>query len=125
LLFLEIAVPVMLALWLDITASMLVIMAAGVLAHSFTSWWDTAFAQPRRHVAPIEQQVHSWLEMLPWFALILVTLLHAQQLVEPQWRLGPRDEPMSRAWRWAVLLGFAGGLAFILEEWLRGVIRPR
>jgi hypothetical protein len=125
LLFLEIAVPVLLALWLEITALLLAIMAAGVLAHVVTSWCDTAFAQPRRHIAPIEQQVHGWLEMLPLFALILVALLHMQELTEPRWRLLLRNDPVPGPWRWVVILGFAGGLAFILEEWFRGMKASR
>jgi hypothetical protein len=119
-LFLEIAVPVVMALWLEINALMLALMAAAVLAHMVTSWWDTAFAQPRRHIAPIEQQVHSWLEMLPLFALLLIALLHAPQIADPEWRLTARLQPVPAAWRWAILLGFTGGMAFILEEWFRG-----
>jgi hypothetical protein len=125
LLFLEIAIPALLALWLEISASLLVLMAAGVLAHMLTSWWDTAFAQPRRYIAPIEQQVHSWLEMLPLFALIIVVLLHASQLSEPQWQFTAREQPVAPPWRWAVLLGFAIGLAFILEEGWRGLREAR
>jgi hypothetical protein len=119
-LFLEIAVPTIMALWLDITALMLVIMATAVLAHMFTSWWDTSFAQPRRHIAPVEQLVHSWLEMLPVFAVLIVALLHAGQFADPQWRLAWREQPVPVEWRWALLLGFALGLALILEEAWRG-----
>jgi hypothetical protein len=124
-LFLEIALPVLLALWLEINTLMLLIMAAAVLAHMATSWWDTSFAQPRRHIAPFEQQVHSWLEMLPLFALLLVALLHYQYLAEPHWQFARRDEPVPDAWRWAILLGFGCGFAFILEEWSRGMRASR
>jgi hypothetical protein len=120
LLFLEIVIPSLLASWIEINALLLTIMAAGVLAHMLTSWWDTSFAQPRRHIAPIEQQVHSWLEMLPLFALVLVALLHAPELTDPVWRLVPRDEAMPAGWRIALLAGFGAGFAFILEEWWRG-----
>lgn len=118
-LFAEIAVPVLLALWYEINALLLAVMAAGVLAHFLTSWWDTAFAQPRRHIAPVEQLVHSWLEMLPVFALVVVALLHADAFTDPDWRLVPRAEPVPPGWKWVVILGFATGLAFILEEWWR------
>jgi hypothetical protein len=121
LLFLEIAIPAVLALWLEINALMLALMAAGVLAHMLTSWWDTAFAQPRRYIAPIEQHVHSWLEMLPLFALVMIALLHASQLAELRWQLTAREHPVAPAWRWAVLLGLTAGLAFILEEGWRGL----
>lgn len=126
-LFLEIAIPALLALWLEITAPLLVLMALGVLAHMLTSWWDTSFAQPRRYIAPIEQQVHSWLEMLPFFALLIVALLNSSQLAQPHWEFAWRETPAPMAWRWTVTLGFAAGLAFILEEAWRGrnVREPR
>jgi hypothetical protein len=116
-LFLQIALPAWLALWLEVTAAMLLLMTAGVLAHMATSWWDTTYAQPRRHIAPIEQQVHSWLEMLPLFALVLVALLHAREIAEPRWSFVLRDSPLP-GWRW-VTLGFSLGLGFILEEYWR------
>lgn len=119
-LFLEIAVPALLALWLEVTAAMLVLMAAGVLAHMLTSWRDTSYAQPRRYIAPIEQQIHSWLEMLPLFALVIVALLHAAEFADPRWDLLIRETPVAPGWRWSVMLGFAIGLGFILEEAWRG-----
>jgi hypothetical protein len=119
-LFVEIAIPTLLASWLEINALLLVIMAVGVVAHLLTSWWDTSFAQPRRHIAPIEQQVHSWLEMLPLFALVLVTLLHTPELTDPEWRFVPRELAIPTGWHAALLAGFGAGLALILEEWWRG-----
>jgi hypothetical protein len=124
-LFLQIAVPVLLGLWLEITAALLLIMGAGVVAHMLTSWWDTSIAQPLRHIAPIEQQVHSWLEMLPLFALLLVGLLHLDQLAAPDWTLTSRAVPAPRSWRWGVPLAFAAALALIGEELLRGLRASR
>lgn len=119
-LFLQIAVPALLALWLEITAAMLLLMLACVLVHMLTSWWDTRFAQPRRHIAPIEQLVHSWLEMLPVFALVIVVVLHAREFSDPRWGFPPREIAVSTAWRWVVVAGFAIGFGLILEEWWRG-----
>lgn len=119
-LFAQIAVPALLGLWFEINALLILIMAAGVVAHFATSWWDTTFAQPRRHIMPVEQLVHSWLEMLPVFALVIVALLHADAIGDPGWRLVPRAEPIPTGWQWAVPLGFAVGLAFNVEEYLRG-----
>jgi len=119
-LFLQIAVPTLVSLWFEINALLLVLMALGVLAHTLTSLWDTRYAQPRRLISPVEQQIHGWLEMWPLFALTLVALLHVAELVTPQWHFAPRENSPSVGWRWAVSLGFAGGFAFILEEWWRG-----
>jgi hypothetical protein len=120
-LFLQIAVPALLGLWLEINAAVLLIMAAAVLAHMFTSWWDTSFAQPLRHIAPIEQQVHSWLEMLPLFALLLIGLLHLEQLASPDWALQSRAEAAPPLWRVGMPLAFAAALGLIVEELLRGL----
>jgi hypothetical protein len=115
----EIAVPVTLGLWLEPTLPVLLFMAFAVLAHMLTTWWDTSLAQPRRYIAPLEQQIHGWLEMLPVFALVSVALLNAGELTNPRWRLQLLEvapPPMARA---IVLLALATGLGFTLEEWLR------
>ena len=52
-LYLQIAIPVLLALYLEINAAMLLLFALAVLAHMGTSWWDTTFSQPKRHIAPM------------------------------------------------------------------------
>jgi hypothetical protein len=119
LLFLEIAVPAIMALWLEINAALLVVMAAGILAHLVTSWWDTTYAQPRRRITAFEHSVHSWLELLPLFALLLICLLHWPQVTAPEWQFVAREQPTSAIWRTVVLTGFAAALAFILEESLR------
>jgi hypothetical protein len=125
LLYAEIVLPVMLALWFDISAGLLAVMAAGVVAHLFTSWWDTAYAQPRRRIAPIEQQVHSWLEMLPLFALLIVAVLHADQFARPDWSLDLREPAMPAASRNFILGVLAAGLVPIVEELLRGLRESR
>lgn len=74
----EIGVPVLLFLFLATNALTLAVMAAGVVAHTATSWRDVKFAAPLRHVSPGEQYVHSFLNVLPWIALALVAILHWQ-----------------------------------------------
>ena len=125
LLFGQIAVPASLALFFEINALLLTLMAAGVAAHMFTSWWDTRFAQPRRHIAPIEQQIHSWQEMLPLFALVVIVLLHPLAFSSDDWTLQARPQPVDVAWRVGVLGGFAIGVAFIAEEYWRCVRHRR
>jgi hypothetical protein len=125
LLYLEIAIPVVLALFLEITALLLVLMILGVAAHWITSWADTAFAQPRRHIAPIEQQVHSWLEMLPLFALVIVILLHPRAFAEADWGFRSRAHEVPGTLRTVILLVLTAGALPILEEWWRGVRTSR
>lgn len=119
LLHAEIAVPAFLALWLEINAGLLLFMAACVFAHMITSLRDTKYAQPRRFISPFEQQVHSWLEMLPLFAVAIVAALHWDALADPRWLPEPRAEPVPAPWPWLLPLAFAAGAASILEEYLR------
>src|SRR5436190_15486627 len=64
LLFAEVALPVLMILFLRVDALLLLIVALCVLGHFVTSLADTRYAQPRRHILPIEQMVHSFLDML-------------------------------------------------------------
>ena len=50
-----------------------------VAAHSATAYWDQAYAEPRRRVTPVEQHVHSLLEVSPIMATFLITALHWDQ----------------------------------------------
>jgi hypothetical protein len=124
LLHAEIAVPVLLTLWLEINAGLMVFMAACVLAHMLTSLHDTKYAQPRRFISPFEQQVHSWLEMMPLFALVIVAALHRDVLEDPRWLPAPRAEAVPGPWSWLLPLAFAAGAASIFEEYLRGRRTP-
>jgi hypothetical protein len=119
LLYLLIALPVALALFLEIEAALLLFMAACVLAHMAVSLWDTSFAQPRRHISPLEQQIHSYLEMLPLFAVALTAVLHWDAVVHPAWHWSKRLDPLPESWTLAVLLALLSGLLLIVEEWLR------
>jgi hypothetical protein len=124
-LFLQIALPVLLGLWFEINALLLAVFAAAVLAHMATSWLDTAFSQPRRHIAPIEQQVHSWLEMLPLFGWVLIALLHLDAFSRPQWEFIARAAPVPTPWPVVVPALLAAGMALIIEELIRGLRQPR
>ena len=119
LLYLLVAVPVALGLWLEISASMLLVMTAGVAAHMGVSLWDTSFAQPRRHISPLEQQIHSYLEMVPLFALALVFVLHWDAVQHAAWTWSLRERPLPEAWRWGVIAALMPGMVMIIEELLR------
>ena len=125
LLYLVIAVPIVLGLFLEVSTSLLLFMTLCVLAHSAVSLWDTSYAQPRRHIAPIEQMIHSHLEMLPVFALALVIVMHWDMVAEPRWTVAPRAQPLPDAWRNIVLVLLVPGLLMILEELARGLREQR
>jgi hypothetical protein len=120
LLYLLVAIPIALSLYLAIGALLLCFMAACVAAHMAVSVWDTSFAQPRRHISPLEQHIHSYQDMLPLFALTLTAVVHWDALRDPLWRWSVRDHPLlPDIWAWTVLLALLAGMLAIVEELLR------
>lgn len=117
MLYLLIAVPVVVGLHLEINALLIAFMAVCVLAHMAVSLWDTAYAQPRRYISPLEQHIHSYQDTLPLFALALVCVLHWDALAEPVWSWSIR--PQAMPWIWAVSLALGAGLVLIIEELIR------
>ena len=79
LLFGEMAVPVLGAIFFEINALVIGVMIAAFLVHEATALWDVSYASATREVTPIEQHVHSFLEMMPLTALVLVVVLHWPQ----------------------------------------------
>lgn len=76
----EAAFPVMAGLFLEIDAPVLSLMIASFFVHEATAMWDVSYAVTRREVQPVEQHVHSFLEMIPLLAVSLISVLHWPQL---------------------------------------------
>jgi hypothetical protein len=74
--FAEAGVPVLAGLLCEINALVLLTMIGGFVLHQVTAMLDVRLANATRRVSPIEQHVHSFLEMIPLMALVLVVLLH-------------------------------------------------
>jgi len=57
-------------LWLGFQAShgLFAILLALVCLHAITGYWDTRVAYPTRAIRPLEQHVHSVLDLAPWVA---------------------------------------------------------
>ena len=70
LLLAEMGMPVLLALFFQINALVIAVMIAALVLHELTTWFDLRYASTMRAVSPIEQQVHSFLEILPLTALV-------------------------------------------------------
>ena len=91
----QMGVPVLLVLFLEVTAPVFLVAALAVLVHGWTSWRDARFADRVRHIGPGEQKIHVALDAIPWVALVLLGMLYApvlRGLVGPgeadwQWRL--------------------------------------
>lgn len=89
-----VGLPILLFLLLDVTAVVLATMALFVLAHAAAAYIDTAYTHPRREISPLEQHVHSFLDMLPLIAFGLVLLSHQPQ-GDWSWRLRQAPFPLS------------------------------
>jgi hypothetical protein len=57
--------------WLALAPGLGLLLVLGLLvvAHALVGYADTRVAWPRRSIAPLEQHVHSVLDMAPWIAL--------------------------------------------------------
>lgn len=106
----------MLGLFCEVNAGVLATALGAVGVHSATAYWDQAYAEQWRRVTPIEQHVHSLLEVSPLMAALFLTALHwdqAQALTgmdryRPRFaiRLKRRD-PLSNAARIRLLMAVA------------------
>ena len=75
------AAPTLAAIFLEINALVILVMIVSLILHQLTAMWDVRYAYHRREVTPIEQHVHSVLEMLPLTALLIVVALHWPQFL--------------------------------------------
>jgi hypothetical protein len=75
----EVGVPVTAALFLEVTPPVAALMVATFFVHEATALWDVSYAVTRREVTPLEQHVHSFLEMVPLMALSFVATMHWPQ----------------------------------------------
>lgn len=78
----EMGVPVLAGLFLEINAAVLALMIGAFFVHEATALWDVSYAVTRRKVTPIEQHIHSFLEMLPLMAVSFISVLHWRKLLE-------------------------------------------
>src|SRR3954462_7838103 len=130
LMFVEVAVPLLAAIFLEINALIIAAMIAGFVAHQLTALWDTTFASHKRRITPIEQQVHSFLELMPLMAMVIVIILNWPQFLslwgvgsEPaRYELVLKREPLP--WTYVTAFLFTVLLFEVLpymEEFVRGL----
>ena len=77
----EMGVPILALMFLEVNAGLIALMIACFVLHEATAWWDVAYAHGTRDITPVEQHVHSFLEMLPLMGLLIVVVLHWQQFL--------------------------------------------
>jgi hypothetical protein len=73
--------PILLGLFLEIRAPVLVAMILSFLAHEVVGFIDVRWATHRRGIPPFEQRLHDYLAAVPFAALSLVVVLHWEELV--------------------------------------------
>ena len=124
---LEVGVPVLVVLFLEVTATTFALLLLAVVVHALTSWRDACYANSVRLVGPAEQKAHAVLDMLPWFALALIAVIHRDALApllgpgRSDWSLRLRDAPFEPAVIAYVLAGSIGaGVVPGLFELARG-----
>src|SRR5436190_2650994 len=130
LMFGEFAIPILMCLFFEINALTFAVMIVAFLAHEATALWDVSYAIKRRYVSPLEQHVHSFLEMTPLMAGIVVSIQHWGQLLAlfgfgpetARFDLQLKSEPMPVLYI-VLVLGCALFLEFLpyLEELWRGI----
>jgi hypothetical protein len=129
LMFSEVAVPLLAAIFLEINALVIALMIVGFIVHQLTALWDVSFANEKRYVSPIEQQVHSFLEVLPLAATLIVIILHWPQFLSlwglgaetPRFRIVLKSDPLP----WTYVTAFLSAVLIFellpyLEELVRG-----
>lgn len=79
------------AIWLQVNLGLLVLLAGLFALHEFTTWLELRFVTRRREIRPVEQMVHSFMELLPLAAILLMTVLYDGS---GQWVLRFKDEPL-------------------------------
>jgi hypothetical protein len=129
LIFSEVAVPLLAAIFFEINALVIATMIAAFIAHQLTALWDVTFANDKRQVT-IEQQAHSSLELMPLMAIVIVIILHWSQFLS-LWGLGSetaryrivlKPDPLP----WTYVAGFFSAVLIFkvlpyLEELVRGL----
>jgi hypothetical protein len=78
-LFAQMGIAVLAALFLEPTTAVLAALAVLFVLHELTTWIELRLVDPVRNVSPTEQMVHSFLELLPLTALLLLAASSAGQ----------------------------------------------
>jgi hypothetical protein len=79
--FTEVGVPLVAVLFLDVNAGIILLMIGSFLVHEATALWDMSYATTARSVTPIEQHVHSFLEMIPLMPIVAIVGMHWGQFL--------------------------------------------
>ena len=98
LMFAEIGLPLLAAIFLQINAGIIAFMIVAFFIHEATALWDVSYAVTARDVTPVEQHVHSFLEIIPLMAILFVISLHWGQF-QSLFGFGPEIARFNLTWK--------------------------
>ncbi|GHF07535.1 MULTISPECIES: diguanylate cyclase [Streptomyces] len=95
----EAGLPLTVGLVAKINPLVLSLMGGAALAHGATALWDVTLATREREVRPVEQHIHSFLEVLPLTAAAITLCLHWEAVrggrgAADAWKLVPKERPL-------------------------------
>ena len=100
--FLQVGVAVLALLLLEINLAALSLLAVLFLTHELTTWIELRMVAGRREISPVEQMVHSFMEILPlaaWFLLAAAYFGEARPGADPgRWKWEWKAEPLPVAY---------------------------
>ena len=129
----EAGLPVTVGLLAKINPLVLSTMGGAALAHGATALWDVSLATKEREVRPIEQHIHSFLEVLPLTAMAFAACLHPKAVRATlrggpgpdDWKLLPKDRPLPARYLAALAATISLGVALPYAEEMRRCLRAR
>jgi hypothetical protein len=68
---------------MNLNAVVFGVMIALVISHSVLAHIDVSYTDGRRHISPVEQLVHGFMDVLPLVAVALVGVLHWSEITAP------------------------------------------
>ncbi|MGE5540149.1 MAG: diguanylate cyclase [Gemmatimonas sp.] len=95
--FAEAGTGLVLAMMFEINALVIALLMVLLALHEVTGWWDIGYATGKRHITDVEQHAHSFLEVLPFAALLLLLVIHWGQFLA---LFGAGPETASWALQW-------------------------
>src|SRR5687768_289697 len=98
LMFAELGAPLLAAIFLQVNAGIIALMIVTFFVHEATALWDVSYAVTVREVSPIEQHIHSFLEMIPLMAILFVISIHWGQF-QALFGFGPETARFDLAWK--------------------------
>jgi hypothetical protein len=93
--FAEAGIPLLLAAALEMNPLLITLMTSAAAVHEATAMLDVRVAfESDRHVGQFEQHVHSFLEVMPFWVVPLMVLLH--EPATKRWSLTRRSSALSK-----------------------------